>query len=178
MARARAVSPLALRSSTLTFCKRLKQNRCSDTKPWPKFLLCVITSPILKFCCAVALCLSSREQICGGKQLTWSSRFWTMISCPEAAASIRGVKPDPGSLWMKENAIKTSVWLERCTSFEISEYTHLTLASALLSSRNLTICWWPVLVQWNRAVQPRQSFSSNSAPCYRSKKNKHPSYKE
>lgn len=43
---------------------------------------------------------------------------------------------------------------------------HLTLASALLSSRNLTICWWPVPVQWNRAVQPLQSFRSNSAPCF------------
>lgn len=49
----------------------------------------------------------------------------------------------------------------------MNEDPHLTLASALLSSRNLTICWWPVLVQWNRAVQPRQSFCSNSAPCFR-----------
>lgn len=111
-------------------------------------------------------------------QLTWSSRFWTMISCPEAAASIRGVKPDPGSLWVEEKVIKTSVWWECCTTFGVNEDTHLTLASALLSSRNLTICWWPVLVQWNRAVQPRQSFSSNSAPCFWRKKNKNPSYSE
>lgn len=50
--------------------------------------------------------------------------------------------------------------------FRANKDTHLTLASALLSSRNLTICWWPVLVQWNRAVQPTESFNSKSAPCF------------
>lgn len=115
------------------------------------------------------------ERMCVDRNpLTWSSRNWTMISCLEAAASIRGVKPDPGSLWMKEKVMKTSVWMKCRSSFGMNEDTHLTLASALLSSRNLTICWWPVLVQWNRAVQPRESFSSNSAPCFRGKKNKKP----
>lgn len=103
--------------------------------------------------------------------LTWSSKYWTMISCPEAAASISGVKPEPGSLCMREESWKS----QKCEQivifffdglFRVNKDTHLTLASALLSSRNLTICWWPVLVQWNRAVQPTESFNSKSAPCF------------
>lgn len=39
--------------------------------------------------------------------LTWSSKYWTMISCPEAAASISGVKPEPGSLCMREESWKS-----------------------------------------------------------------------
>lgn len=35
-----------------------------------------------------------------------------MISCPEAAASIRRVKPEPGSLWMKQKNNETSDWNE------------------------------------------------------------------
>lgn len=52
------------------------------------------------------------------------------------------------------NIIKDPCLMERCSSLGTNEDAHLTLALALLSSRNLTNCWWPVLVQWNRAVQP------------------------
>ena len=64
------------------------------------------------------------------------------------------------------------IWKYCCTCVRINKDTHFTLASALLSSRNFTICWWPVLVQWNRAVQPRESFSSSSAPCFWGKNKK------
>lgn len=83
------------------------------------------------------------QQICRGHQLTWSSRFWTMISCPDAAASIRGVKPDPGSLWAKENALNLPMggrhrfWDERTNSLDIGisvviqqELDHLLVACA------------------------------------------------
>lgn len=56
--------------------------------------------------------------------------------------------------------------IDGCGCINLTDDTHLTLTLALLSNRNLTICWWPVLVQWYRAVQPRESFSSNSAPCF------------
>lgn len=42
---------------------------------------------------------------------------------------------------------------------------YLQLAFAPFSSKNLTICWCPALVQWNKAVQPWMSFISSSAPC-------------
>lgn len=44
---------------------------------------------------------------------------------------------------------------------------YLQLAFAPLSSKNLTICWCPALVQWNKAVQPWMSFISSSAPCFK-----------
>lgn len=44
---------------------------------------------------------------------------------------------------------------------------YLQLAFAPFSSKNLTICWCPALVQWNKAVQPWMSFISSSAPCYK-----------
>lgn len=77
MARARAVSPFALRWPTLTFCKSTAGEKDVN------FLHEAGTA--------------SGWHV-GGQPLTWSSRYWTMISCPEAAASIRGVNPDPGSL--------------------------------------------------------------------------------
>lgn len=60
-------------------------------------------------------------------------------------------------------------WLEWSCELRLKA-PYFTLALALLSRRNLTICWWPVLVQWNRAVHPRRSFSSKSAPCWWNKK--------
>lgn len=66
-----------------------------------------------------------------------------MISCPDAAASIRGVKPDPGSLWVKEKELNLSVggrhhiWDERANSLDIGisvvvqqELDHLLVACA------------------------------------------------
>lgn len=66
---------------------------------------------------------------------------------------------------------ETKACVQKClqchVTSEINKNSHLTFASAWLSSRNLTICWCPVPVQWNRAVHPLQSLRSNSAPCFR-----------
>lgn len=100
--------------------------------------------------------------------LTQSSRYWTMISWPDAAASISGLNPNTGSLKEKgkgQRSCSTSCF--RCL---FPCVTYLILAFALLSKRNLTICWCPVLVLCRRAVHPRPSLRSSSAPCFTKRK--------
>lgn len=81
-----------------------------------------------------------------GKLLTWSSRFWTMISCPEAAASIRGVKPEPGSLWMKEKS---------------NENFCLTVSVAVVLEWMKTLTW-----HWYRRCYPAGTSPSAGGLCW------------
>ena len=43
--------------------------------------------------------------------------------------------------------------------------SHLASMLALLSSRKVTMFWWPEYVAWKSAVQPFLSLASSSAPC-------------
>lgn len=60
-------------------------------------------------------------------------------------------------------------WQSNTMKWQIPPY--LQLAFAPFSSKNLTICWCPALVQWNKAVQPWMSFISSSAPCCKRRDN-------
>lgn len=144
MARARAFSPLALRSLTFTFCKQKMYNNICK--------ISIMIFPMTEVAAHMIKQVLNNDFMSGSSRLHQrrETRPWLPVDHNEEQ-------------WI-------SGWNDGSSCELRGTASYFTLASALLSRRNLTICWCPVLVQWNREVHPRQSFSSKSAPCCRNKK--------